>query len=351
MVAGPPLFWYNNTMIYTREKLEKLEHRWTTPQGKRLLKTIKKSRCYLSPVLFKQKVKNFPYIKDAEVLDGVDLRGAPFAGYDFRVPVQEDDEGFAEELAILSNIHFEGANLKHSTFQDGKVHDCYFEGANLSHAEFQNATLNNCGFQEADLQGANLQSAKIIACSFVDATIKDMTTANAVVDQKSEFGKELKSEKEDNYHFASIEYKQIKQMYKNSSLHNLADQYHYREMVAKRKVHAITNPARWLNYIFGDLLSKYGTSFVRVLVASAIVVLICAVLFTTNASLLFHNQPVDHAYFMNSLYFSLVTFTTVGYGDFHAVGALRFLAAFEAFAGAALMALFTVIVARSIIRD
>jgi hypothetical protein len=47
----------------------------------------------------------------------------------------------------------------------------------------------------------------------------------------------------------------------------------------------------------------------------------------------------------------MITFATVGYGDYHPIGALRFLAAFEGFLGAALMALFTVIVARNIIRD
>jgi hypothetical protein len=337
-------------MNYSNETIEKLRQRWTTTKGKNLIKIIKESRCYLSPVLFREKVKNFPGINDDEVEDGIDLRGIPLPGFDFRVPIQEDD-GFTEEIAILSNIHFEGAILKHSNFQDGKIHDCYFEDADLYHASFRNATLNTCKFIQTNCTGIDLQGAKLISCDFLDAKIKDVTTSSAIVDQKTTFGPELKSEKEGNFHFASIEYKQIKEMYKNSSLHQIADKYHYKGMCAKRKLIDIKNPARWINYLFGDLLCKYGTSFVRVLGASVIIMLVCAFLYTINGSLLFHNEPLEIHSFWNSLYFSIVTFTTLGYGDYHAIGLMRFVAATESFVGAALMALFTVIVARNIIRD
>jgi len=338
-------------MNYSKEKIEELRHRWTTPKGKSLIKVIKDSRCYLSPILFKDKVKNFPGIRDKEVEDGIDLRGAPLSGYDFRVPIQEEDEGYTEEVAILSNIHFEGALLKNCSFQEGKIHDCFFEDADLIHTQFNGATLSSCNFQEADCTGINLHGAKLINCSFVDAHIKDIITASTIVDQKTNFGEELKSEKEGSHHFASIEYKQIKEMYKNSALHEISDHYHYKEMVAKRKITKRSNPMRWLNYIFGDLLTKYGTSFIRVFLASVVVVVFCAFLYTTFDSLLFHNTEVQEPNFLSSLYFSIVTFTTLGYGDYHAVGAMRFVAASEAFIGTALTALFTVIVARHIIRD
>ncbi|MBD3330582.1 hypothetical protein GF354_03570, partial [Candidatus Peregrinibacteria bacterium] len=194
------------------------------------------------------------------------------------------------------------------------------------------------------------RGAKLISCDFTDSVVKDLILDSTIVDEKTSFGKTLKSEKDGNYHFASIEYKQIKEMYKNSSLHQVADHYHYKEMVAKRKIAPKYNTMRILNYIFGDLLCKYGTSFINVVLWSIFIILLCALLFTTEQSLLFQNTPGTHS-FMDSLYFSIVTFTTLGYGDYHAIGWLRFLAAIESFIGAALMALFTVIVARNIIRD
>jgi hypothetical protein len=55
--------------------------------------------------------------------------------------------------------------------------------------------------------------------------------------------------------------------------------------------------------------------------------------------------------FADCVYFSVVTYTTVGYGDIHAIGDLRFLAGLEALVGLTLTSLFTVIIARRIIRD
>ena len=51
-----------------------------------------------------------------------------------------------------------------------------------------------------------------------------------------------------------------------------------------------------------------------------------------------------------ALYFSAITFTTVGYGDWHPVGWARFFAATEALSGITIMSAFTVILVRKIIR-
>lgn len=336
-------------MLYTKEKIEELQHRWTTRKGKQLIKIIKDSRCYLSPVLFRERVSHFPAINDEEVKDSIDLRGIPLSGFDFRSSVLEEDD-FEEEIAILSNIHFEGAILKHCNFEGGKIHQCNFEHADLSHAEFKQTTLNNCDFSDAECFSVNLHGAKIIDCDFKDASIKDISLERVLIDQRTTFGSKIRSEKEKNYHHASVEYKQIKEMYKGSSLHDMADEYHRREMIAKRKTLSRKQPMYWLNYIFGDLLCSYGTSFARVMLAAFFIVFSCAFLYAHNNSLVYHNEAVETS-FLDAVYFSTVSFTTLGYGDFHPVGAMRYLAALESFVGAALLSLFTVIVARKLIRD
>lgn len=337
-------------MLYPKEKLDQLNHRWTTVKGKRLLASIKRSHCYLSPSAFRAKVHGLPFIEDEDVHGTVDLRGAPLAGFDFRVSVQEGDDGFMEEMAVLSSIHFEGANLKHCNFVDGKIFNCNFEHANLSHADFHNSSINDCCFEEANLNGLSLNGSKLINCALSNAEIRDVNLDSTIVDEKTHFGKTLKTESEKNFHAAFIEYKQIKEMYKNSSLHNQADFYHYKEMVAKRKTAKLSSPGRWLNYFFGDLICKYGTSYNRVFLWSLITVFAFAGLHAVYDSLAVAGVLVK-ATFADAIYFSLVTFTTLGYGDFHAVGNMRFLAGAESFLGVILMSLFTVIVARKIIRD
>lgn len=337
-------------MLYPQEKLDQLIRRWHTPKGKALLKTIRESKCYLNKVMFHEQIHSFPCINDKEVADGIDLRGAPLSGFDFRIAVQDGDDGFFEEFAVISNIHFEGATLKHCKFQDGKIMNCYFENSILAHSDFRNSTVNNCSFNGGDLTGIGLHGTKIIECDFTNCILKDVTLSGSIVDEKTTFGKNLKSEQEGNHHFASIEYKQIKQLYKNSSLHHIADHFHYKEMVAKRKISKRSNPKRWLNYVFGDLLCKYGTSYTRVFLWATIIIVLCGILLNANKSLLYNNQPVE-ASLQDALYFSLITFTTLGYGDFHAIGFMRFIAGLESFAGVFLMSLFTVIVGRRIIRD
>ena len=51
-----------------------------------------------------------------------------------------------------------------------------------------------------------------------------------------------------------------------------------------------------------------------------------------------------------ALYFSAITFTTVGYGDWHPIGWARLFAATEALSGITIMSAFTVILVRKIIR-
>ena len=337
-------------MQYTKEKLEQLQARWQTPKGKELVKKIKQSRCYLSPVLFRKVVQNFPNINDEEVQESIDLRGINLAGYDFRVPVKEEDSGFEEEMAILSYIHFEGAALKHTTFQDGKIHNCFFEEADVTHTNFKNASLNTCNFQAADATGMLITGGNLVNCNFTDAKLHDINLSSVITDQSTIFSTKLHDEKEGNFHIASLQYKQIREMYKNSSLHTQADFYHYREMISRRRQLDIYNPVRWINFIFADLTCKYGTSVVRILIWMIAIISIFTLLYWIFQNVSYQNAPT-HLSIFDSLYFSLTTYTTIGYGDFHPIGSFRIFAAIEGLLGAILTSLFTVIVARRVIRD
>ncbi len=99
--------------------------------------------------------------------------------------------------------------------------------------------------------------------------------------------------------------------------------------------------------IFGRMLFGYGERPVRVLGASVIIILFFAVLFSKNGALGFR-EAQNEAGFMQGLYFSTITFTTLGYGDLYpsAQGLWRQLAMTEALTGGCLMALFVVCLAK-----
>jgi hypothetical protein len=99
--------------------------------------------------------------------------------------------------------------------------------------------------------------------------------------------------------------------------------------------------------VFGKLLFGYGERPVRVMLASALIVLLCAIFYSRPGALVFRDGPTEPS-FLQGLYFSTITFTTLGYGDFYpsASGFCRYLAMAEAVSGAFLMALFVVCLAK-----
>jgi len=104
--------------------------------------------------------------------------------------------------------------------------------------------------------------------------------------------------------------------------------------------------------IFGKFLFGYGERPVRVLVASVLIIVLCACFFSKPAALCHFREPIDPT-FAQALYFSTITFTTLGYGDYYPADndTYRALAMAEAVAGGCLMALFVVCLAKRFSRS
>jgi hypothetical protein len=132
------------------------------------------------------------------------------------------------------------------------------------------------------------------------------------------------------------------------------------EAMAKDKKNAVwAYPTYYFQKYVFDYIGRYGTDPVRVLMNVVLTVFIYASLFYsvtefvprygTVASTL--PPELNHLHdFWNDLYFSAITFFTVGYGDYFAEGYLKFLAALEGFSGVFLMSYFTVAFVRKILR-
>ncbi len=122
----------------------------------------------------------------------------------------------------------------------------------------------------------------------------------------------------------------------------------YDNLSTAAKVTRIISAIRLLpELIFGKLLFGYGERPVRVLLASALVIIICAIFYSQPAALIYRDGQIVPS-FTQSLYFSVTTFTTLGYGDLYpsADGLCRQLAMAEAITGGFLMALFVVCLAK-----
>jgi hypothetical protein len=156
----------------------------------------------------------------------------------------------------------------------------------------------------------------------------------------------------------------VKQSAQEAGYYQLAGECFYNERCARLwhkfrgQAYDIISPAKKLTrlilalrllpeLVFGRLLFGYGERPVRVLVASALIILSCALFYSQPGSLVYRDGPTEPS-FPQGLYFSTITFTTLGYGDFYpaAQGFCRQLAMAEAISGAFLMALFVVCLAK-----
>jgi hypothetical protein len=122
----------------------------------------------------------------------------------------------------------------------------------------------------------------------------------------------------------------------------------YDDMTFLQKIRRIIWGIRLLpELVFGRVLFGYGERPIRVLFASAIIILVCAFYYAgSKAAVLSRGDPIIHnLQFMDGLYFSTITFTTLGFGDLYPAPdhlPTRCVAMIEALAGACLMALFVV---------
>jgi hypothetical protein len=100
--------------------------------------------------------------------------------------------------------------------------------------------------------------------------------------------------------------------------------------------------------VFGRLLFGYGERPIRVLIASAMIIVLCAFFYSQPNSLSYREGAIIDYSFFRGLYFSTITFTTLGYGDLYPApdGFCRHLAMAEAVSGGCLMALFVVCLAK-----
>ena len=130
--------------------------------------------------------------------------------------------------------------------------------------------------------------------------------------------------------------------------HKLRGSGYYDALSPLKKLTRILLGVRLLpELVFGRLLFGYGERPVRVLVASAMIIVFCAFFYSLPDSLVYRSGPVEQS-FLQGLYFSTITFTTLGYGDLYPApdGFCRMVAMVEAVAGGCLMALFVVCLAK-----
>ena len=153
-------------------------------------------------------------------------------------------------------------------------------------------------------------------------------------DPDSEPRKALLSEKDALVAFES--YRTIKHYFHDQGLHEDASWAAYRELTMERRHFFKTRNPRYFPSLLMDILSGYTEKPNRVVAASlAVIIGFGLIYYFFNVPVLMMAGSGSRTGLLDSIYFSFITFTTVGYGDFtpRPVAWFRLLACAEAFSG------------------
>ncbi len=146
-------------------------------------------------------------------------------------------------------------------------------------------------------------------------------------------------------------YRNIKQALQNEGDYNQAGDFYMNEMYLRRKrCWEEKKLFEWAKSFVICSVIGYGERPVRTIISTGLIILLFALIFSILGDIHAGGEEDSDLNFGNYIYFSIVTFTTLGYGDLHPKGCCRYFAAGEAIIGAFMIALFIFVFGRRMMR-
>lgn len=281
------------------------------------------------------------------------------------MPLSERLEQLAKSGALLQGLKLARADLtnvnlvRHGQKEGYDLRHCDFYRANLTHAHLFNANLEGTSLMKAKLNEANLHCANLHNCNLLgvkltNARLDNIKLGHYVQQEAVAKRADLRGEREkavDYYEQSEEIYRALRKAADDDGLTKLAGKLTYKELTMQRKQRNKFSAER-IMLKFVDLFCGYGEKPMNVIVFSMALILLSAFAFyflgvdSENGVIQFNT---NHSFSQNlqdlgsAIYFSVVTFTTLGYGDIHPHGLARVVATLEAFIGSFALALYVVV--------
>lgn len=267
-------------------------------------------------------------------LAGADFKGVIFAFmgiFDARDPTIDLSDAFLAKAnfegavlghADLSGANFEGANIEDAELKFTILRNANFEGTNLRHAKLYRADLKSARLWSADLQGSDLKEADLQDAWLKKAKLQSAKFILARVDGKTSItGCEF--DKDTDFTGVGLDAATIDPDLKAALKDNIR-RIQWQKWFAKGNwaAQALKNcfvrPFWWMTgygsstaniiYYFVVLAYLFGSLYFILEVAG------CGVVEGLGVA----NMPWYHIW-LRGLYFSVVTMTTLGFGDLYAM--------------------------------
>ena len=276
-------------------------------------------------------------------------------------------DGHNMEGASLKRANLEGLNLVCHGQKQGyslvrvDLYRANLRNAHLFHIDLGESSLMKADCREANLHFANLERVNLLGARLEGAKIENVIWGKKLLHELKGF--EAYREKR---HKESIDYfeqaeeicRNLRKVSEMQGLFELAGHFFYEEMLMRRYQMPKWSFQRGISKLV-DVFCGYGERPLRVILFSLGFILLCGfgyfalgisdsghmVVFNSNHTTLENTMSL-----IKLMYFSVVTFTTLGYGDLVPVGPSRIIAAIEAFAGSFTLALFVVVFVKKMTR-
>jgi hypothetical protein len=246
-------------------------------------------------------------------------------------------------------VDLRGADLTRASLRGAHLYRADLQGADLLKADLRGANLNEADLEDTDLLATILAGARAEGTRWNLPIRQERQAYMARARGDSPAALQLFKEGEEIY-------RDLRVIADAHGHHRTAGDFFFREM---RMRHHRLPPYgwEWLVSTFAFLLYGYGEKpFYIIANALAYLAGVAALYFLIGLSENGHVVAFDaHASWADNLvsyakclYFSIITYTTVGYGDFVPLDAAKPIAALEALSGNFMMAMFVVVFMRKL---
>jgi hypothetical protein len=258
-----------------------------------------------------------------------------------RANLQKADLSSAKlEEAYLNDANLEGASLRYAKLREADLRDANLRGAGLFYADLQGADLQGANFQGARLRYAKLQQANLGGAHWGPRYM--------FLGPQYKVNEETQGE----WPLAESTYRYLKKVHSEQGMYDIAGDFFFREMTAKRKQMKWWSLSRaWSKLV--SLICGYGEIPERTVAWGACWLLGLALLYWLSGAVWPFTLTLEGL--LASLYYSAVSFTSLGYGPWfkewwYVQGWAQGLGAFESLMGAFTIALFLVTFTRKMTR-
>lgn len=246
---------------------------------------------------------------------------------------------------------FSYSDFYHASLNNGHLFNINLFNASLMKADLREANLNCANLSKTNMLGVKWQGSKFENIIIDSYLIQEYKAKDALKNKQSAIAS-------DYFQQAEEIYRDLRKHAEHEGIFTLSGNFIKKELTMRRMQLPRYSLKRFLSKMV-DLFCGYGEAPLRIVGLSLLIIFCCAVIYTFTGinyqGELLSMYKLDSfeeyiSLFLSCLYYSVVTFTTLGYGDITPIGISRAIAAIEAFTGSFTIALFVVVFVKKMTR-